>query len=32
MAKANGNVAKAADLLGVSRPNLHDRMNRLNLE
>ena len=31
LAKANGNVARAADLLGVSRPTLYDLLNRLNL-
>lgn len=32
MARANGNVAQAADLLGVSRPTLYDLMNRLDLK
>ena len=29
MAHANGNIVKAADLLGISRPTLYDLMNRL---
>ncbi len=29
LARANGNVSKAADLLGVSRPTIYDLMNRL---
>jgi len=29
LAHANGNIVKAADLLGVSRPTLYDLMNRL---
>ncbi len=32
MARVNGNVVKAADLLGVSRPTLYDLMSRLNLK
>lgn len=32
MGRVNGNVAKAADLLGVSRPTLYDLMNRLGLK
>jgi two-component system NtrC family response regulator len=32
MGRVNGNIAKAADLLGVSRPTLYDLMNRLNLK
>lgn len=32
MARANGNVAQAADLLGISRPTLYDLMNRLDLK
>ncbi len=31
LARANGNVSKAADLLGVSRPTIYDLMNRLAL-
>lgn len=29
LARTNGNIAKAADVLGVSRPTLYDLMNRL---
>jgi two-component system NtrC family response regulator len=29
LARSNGNIAKAAELLGVSRPTLYDLMNRL---
>lgn len=32
MGRVNGNVGKAAELLGVSRPTLYDLMNRLNLK
>jgi len=32
MGRVNGNIAKAADLLGISRPTLYDLMNRLNLK
>lgn len=32
LARVNGNIAKAADLLGVSRPTLYDLMNRLGLK
>jgi two-component system NtrC family response regulator len=32
LARANGNVAKAADLLGVSRPTLYDLMHRFGLK
>ena len=32
MGRVNGNIAKAAELLGVSRPTLYDLMNRLNLK
>jgi two-component system NtrC family response regulator len=32
LARANGNVAQAADLLGVSRPTLYDLMNRFGLK
>lgn len=32
LARVNGNVAKAADLLGVSRPTLYDLMHRLGLK
>ena len=32
MGRVNGNIAKAADLLGVSRPTLYDLMNRLGLK
>jgi two-component system NtrC family response regulator len=28
MARVNGNIAKAAQLLGVSRPTIYDLMNR----
>ena len=28
MARVNGNIAKAAELLGVSRPTIYDLMNR----
>jgi two-component system, NtrC family, response regulator len=28
LARMDGNIAKAADLLGVSRPTLYDLMNR----
>jgi len=28
MARVNGNVVKAAELLGVSRPTIYDLMNR----
>jgi two-component system NtrC family response regulator len=31
MARANGNVLKAAEMLGVSRPTLYDLMNRLGI-
>ena len=30
--RVNGNVARAAELLEVSRPTLYDLMNRLNLK
>jgi two-component system NtrC family response regulator len=32
LGNANGNIAKAADLLGISRPTLYDLMHRLNLK
>ena len=32
LGRVNGNVAKAADLLGVSRPTLYDLMHRLGLK
>ena len=32
LARANGNVAQAAELLGVSRPTLYDLMNRFGLK
>ncbi len=32
MARANGNVAMAADLLGISRPTLYDLMTRLDMK
>ena len=32
LGRANANVAKAAELLGVSRPTLYDLMNRLNIK
>jgi two-component system, NtrC family, response regulator len=31
MARVDGNVAKAADLLGISRPTLYDLLNRFGL-
>ncbi len=31
MARADGNIAKAADLLGISRPTLYDLLNRFGL-
>jgi two-component system NtrC family response regulator len=32
LARANNNVLKAAELLGVSRPTLYDLMHRLGLK
>ena len=32
LGRANANVAKAAELLGVSRPTLYDLMHRLNVK
>ena len=32
LGRVNGNIARAADLLGVSRPTLYDLMHRLNLK
>ncbi len=32
LGRANGNIAKAADLLGISRPTLYDLMHRLTLK
>ena len=32
MARSNGNVAMAADLLGISRPTLYDLMSRLDMK
>jgi two-component system NtrC family response regulator len=32
MARCNGSVAQAAELLGVSRPTLYDLMNRFGLK
>ena len=32
LGRANANIAKAAELLGVSRPTLYDLMNRLNIK
>jgi two-component system NtrC family response regulator len=29
LARADGNIVKASELLGVSRPTLYDLMNRL---
>ena len=29
---ADGNIAKSAELLGVSRPTLYDLMNKLNIK
>ena len=31
LARVNGNLSKAADLLGVSRPTLYDLLNRFGL-
>ena len=32
LGRVNGNVARAADLLGVSRPTLYDLMHRFSLK
>jgi len=32
LARANGNIAKASDILGVSRPTLYDLMKRLSIK
>ena len=32
LGRSNGNIAKAAELLGVSRPTLYDLMHRLSLK
>jgi two-component system NtrC family response regulator len=32
IARTNGNIAKAAEVLGVSRPSLYDLMNRFGLK
>ena len=32
LARADGNIVKASDLLGVSRPTLYDLMNRLQIK
>ena len=32
LGRANGNIAKASELLGISRPTLYDLMNRLGLK
>jgi len=31
MAHSNGNIAKAAEILGISRPTLYDLLNRFSL-
>ena len=31
MAHTNGNIARAAEILGISRPTLYDLLNRFNL-
>jgi len=31
LARANGHLSKAADLLGISRPTLYDLLNRFGL-
>ena len=32
MARVNGNVARAAEVLGISRPTLYDLMNRFGIK
>lgn len=32
LARSNGNIAQASELLGVSRPTLYDLMNRFGLK
>jgi len=32
LARTNGNIARAADILGISRPSLYDLMNRFHLK
>jgi two-component system NtrC family response regulator len=32
LARANGNIVKASELLGVTRPTLYDLMRRLSIQ